>query len=290
VSRYKFGIIANTEKTNVPEILPPFLNWLKQKGISFLVAAELKDSINLQDYPNLPSSEIAGECDIIWSFGGDGTFLQTARVIAPLEKPIVGVNLGDFGYLTEVTTSQLHQRVQEILDGEYIVQNRMMLDVTVPGLSTKNRFIGLNDLVIFRGQFPRTIYIETYIDGLFLNRFNADGLIISTPTGSTGYSLSAGGPIIEPGSGVMVINPISPHMMANRPLIIPSDKSIEIRTTSQGRLIQVSLDGQLSLEIESGSNIFVKRAEFNTRLILFKDHNYFELLRSKLNWRNQIDN
>jgi len=290
VSRYKFGIIANTDKTNVPEILIPFLNWLRHKNITFIVASDLKDSINLQDYPNLPPEKIAGECEIVWSFGGDGTFLQTARVIAPSEKPIVGVNLGEFGYLTEVTIAQLHKRVEEILNSEYILQNRMMLNVIAPGLSSKNHYIGLNDLVIFRGQFPRTIHIETYIDGLFLNQFHADGLIISTPTGSTGYSLSAGGPIIEPGSGVMVINPISPHMLANRPLIIPSDKSIEIRTTSPDGVIQVSLDGQISLEIESGSKIFVKRAEYNTRLILFKDHNYYEMLRSKLNWRNQLDN
>ena len=114
MSRYKFGIIANTDKTNVPEILTPFLDWLKQKGITFIVAADLKDSIDLQDFPHLPPEEIADECEIVWSFGGDGTFLQTARVIAPSEKPIVGVNLGEFGYLTEVTIVQLHQRVEEI--------------------------------------------------------------------------------------------------------------------------------------------------------------------------------
>lgn len=289
MSTYKFGIIANTDKENVADVLIPFLKWLNQKEISFVVAADLKDSVNIDDYPNVLPQDMANACEIVWSFGGDGTFLQTARVIAPSQKPIVGVNLGEFGYLTEVTVSQLYERVEEVIRGDYTIQDRMLLDVTAPGFSKDAHYYGLNDLVIFRGQFPRTIYLETYIDGLFLNRFNADGLIISTPTGSTGYSLSAGGPIIEPGSGVMVINPISPHMMANRPLIIPSDKSIEVRTSSLGGVIQVSLDGQLSMELESGSKIFLKKAPFYTRLILLKDHNYYDLLRSKLNWRNRLD-
>jgi len=290
VSVLNFGIIANTDKDNVAVILPPFLELLREKKISFIVAADLGDSIDLQEYQVLPSNDISAACDIIWSFGGDGTFLQTARVVAPSEKPIVGVNLGEFGYLTEVLIPQLHQRVDEIQAGEYDIHERMMLDITAPGLSHETYHYCLNDVVIFRGQFPRTIRLETTIDGKFLNRFNADGLIISTPTGSTGYSLSAGGPIIEPGSQVMVINPISPHMLANRPLIIPQDKSIEVCTVSLGGVFQVSLDGQISIELESGSKISIRKADFNTRLIVFKDHNYYEMLRSKLNWRNQLDN
>ncbi len=285
----RLGIIANIGKSRVVEVLPEFLKWLNSENIPFVVASDLTGVIELKDQDTLPSERVPDEADFILSFGGDGTFLRTARIISSRQVPIIGINMGRFGYLAEVGVAQLRERIRELLAGDYRLQERTMLEGTVDAAPARQTFFGLNDIVIEKGGFPRTIRLETSIDGVYLNTFNADGLIVSTPTGSTGYSLSVGGPIIEPNVNAIIITPISPHMLANRPLVVDGNRTVEVTTHTEADQFQITADGQRALILKSGDKVTIKRAPYKTRIVLFSGHSFYALLRNKLNWRHQLN-
>ncbi|MCF7811469.1 NAD(+)/NADH kinase [bacterium] len=285
----RLGIIANTGKPIVMEVLPSFLAMLRDKNIAFTVADDLRDLINSSDLSFSPIESIVDESDFILSFGGDGTFLRTAHIIAPRQIPIIGVNLGTFGYLAEVGIDQLEERINDLTEGRYSVQNRKILKAIIGEKDEKEPLYGLNDIVIENGEFPKTICLVTRIDGDYLNTFNADGLIVSTPTGSTGYSLSVGGPIIEPEVEAMIISPINPHMLANRPLVVGSCRKIEITTHSKAGHYQVVADGQYVLKLDTGTKVSIACASTPTQIVLFQDHNFYSILRNKLQWRHQLN-
>ncbi|MDP8240733.1 MAG: NAD(+)/NADH kinase [Candidatus Hatepunaea meridiana] len=282
------GIIANTGKPAVTEVLPPFLSWLKSKNISFVVADDLQQIIDISDYASVDLKSVAADVDFVLSFGGDGTFLRTAYIIQPFKVPIIGVNLGAFGYLAEVKIDQLNKRINDLLNDRYVIQKRIMLEATSGADKQAKVLFGLNDIIIEKGDFPRTIRLETSIDDEYLNTFNADGLIVSTPTGSTGYSLSVGGPILEPELNAMIISPINPHMLANRPLVVSDKRVVSIITLSEAGDFQVIADGQRVIKLKSGDSISIKRASFYTNLVLFGDSTFYKLLRNKLQWRDQL--
>ena len=284
----RLGIIANASKPMVASILPLFLEWLKKEKIVIVLADDLSAIIDTAGYATLPPAETAQSCDFVLSFGGDGTFLQTAHLIAPSEVPVIGVNLGAFGYLAEVSVDHLHERIADLQQGKYRIQDRFMLEVRVDG-KNEGSFHGLNDIVLDKGDFPRTIRLETSVNGEYLNSFNADGLIVSTPTGSTGYSLSVGGPILEPEVDAMIISPINPHMLANRPLVICGSKTVTIAAFSQGGHFQVIIDGQRELKLKSGEKVTISRSSRRTRLVKFGDSTFYSLLRNKLHWRDQLN-
>lgn len=289
MSSIRLGIIANTGKPAAVDIIPSFLSWLRSRGISFVLSTDLRSIMDVSDCKTYPPDEIAGDVDFVLSFGGDGTFLQTAHLVAPHQVPIIGVNLGVFGYLAEVGIEQLQKRIDDLLNGNYIIQERVMLKA-YPGEDTEKQLLfGLNDIVIENGEFPKTIQLVTYVDGGYLNTFNADGLIVSTPTGSTGYSLSVGGPIIEPEVDAMIISPVNPHMLANRPLVVGGKRTIEITTHSKAGKFQVVADGQHILKLETGIKMTIMRAPYKTQLLLFDDHDFYALLRNKLQWKHQFD-
>ncbi|MFH0766111.1 MAG: NAD(+)/NADH kinase [Calditrichota bacterium] len=293
----RFGLIANTGKERVAEVLPPFLEWLRRQNIPFVLASEIGALFDTSAYPQVPAADIADSADLILSFGGDGTFLQTARLIAPREVPIIGVNLGGFGYLAEVGIDELEKRMLDILNNNYQIQRRFMLEAQIPndagGRSTESTnkdyqiYYGLNDIVVDKGGFPRTIHLETFVDGVHLNTFNADGLIVATATGSTGYSLSVGGPILEPCVEGMIIDPISPHMLANRPIVLGPKRVIKITVTGEMDRFLVAVDGQSVASLPSGAAVTIQQAPFVTRLAVFPDYDFYGLLRNKLHWRTQ---
>ncbi len=289
MSKFRLGIIANTGKESVKTVLPDFLQWLADERVSFVVADDLHELIDLSPWQILHPREIADNVDFVLSFGGDGTFLQTARLIAPREVPILGVNLGYFGYLAEVNPTEMKTRLRELLDGKYSLQERMMLGVRLENVPEEEQFYCLNDVVISRTSLARTIRLEASISGNYLNTFNADGLIVSTSTGSTGYSLSAAGPILEPTLNAIIINPICPHMLANRPIVIADSRVIEITPHTHEGIYQVSVDGMRVMEPESGKKVIIQKAPFVTKIVVFDDHDFNAILRNKLKWRDQLN-
>lgn len=281
----RLGIIANTGKPRVPDVISRLLDHLERRSIPFVVSADLVPFLNRSNLPACSAEQLADRVDFVLSFGGDGTFLQTAWLVAPREVPIVGVNLGGFGYLAEVSIEQLDARLDDLLNARFAIQERFMVEANIPD---QGRMLALNDIVIDKGGFTRTIRQETTVDGEYLNTFHGDGLIVATPTGSTAYSLSVGGPIVEPGVDAMVIVPISPHMLANRPLVVEGGRRMVITTFSHSGWFQVTADGQRSVRLPTGQQVAIGRATCKTRIVHFGGSTFYSLLRNKLHWRTKL--
>jgi len=217
--------------------------------------------------------------------GGDGTLLSVARYVKDKDVPILGVNLGGLGFLTEVSVDELFPAMDRVLRGDYAVSKRMMLDVTVRREGEEIfRFSVLNDAVITKEALARIIDIETYVDDEYLGTYMADGLILSTATGSTGYALAAGGPILYPSLKNIVVAPICPHMLTMRPIVLPEDASLKAVLLSKDERVILTLDGQVGFSLESGDEVVVRRSPFTVSLIKSFSKNYFEVLRTKLKW------
>jgi NAD+ kinase len=276
------GIIANTQKAQIWDVLPPFLAWLESKGASVLVCDDLSDRLKVTPDHFLPCLDLVSRCDMVLSFGGDGTLLSTANRVRHNQTPILGVNLGGLGYLAEITLDSLYPRVEELLSGAYRIEDRMVLSCQVE--NSTDLYYALNDVVLDKGAFPRVIRIRTTIGGRYLNTYTSDGLIVATPTGSTAYSLSAGGPIVEPALNALIVNPISPHTLADRPMIIGADREIEALVEGGHSSIILSTDGQIHRNLSVGDRVLIQKADYIVKLVLFKDKDFYDVLREKLNW------
>ena len=278
------GIICNTGKPECWSTLPDFLAWLVRLGVKF-VADDLLEDV-LFDLPDsyYPREEIAKHCNVILSFGGDGTLLSTARAVGESEIPILGVNFGGLGYLAEISPAELKDRFKDFLAGHYNIETRMLLHAKVQNNGEENSYYALNDVVLEKGASSRIIKLRTSIDGEYLNTYRADGLIISTPTGSTGYSLSAGGPILEPTMEGIILNPICPHTLAHRPIVISADKTIEIEAEQDQYKLVFDCDGFMEQKLSPGASITVKKSDRVVRLITMKGTYFYNILREKLNW------
>jgi NAD+ kinase len=217
--------------------------------------------------------------------GGDGTMIATGRMLGDNQVPVIGVNYGGLGYLAEFPIEEMFPALEGILAGEYKVQRRLMLRVELwrgEELVTQNRV--LNDVVVNKSALARIIEIEAYLNGQFVNSFRADGLIVATPTGSTAYNLSAGGPIIYPSMNAMVITPICPFTLSNRPIVVPDDSMIEIRMITEKEEVALTLDGQVGFSLQAGDRILIRKSNTAFNLVQPPNRNYFEVLRNKLKW------
>lgn len=217
--------------------------------------------------------------------GGDGTLLSVARYVKDKDVPILGVNLGGLGFLTEISADELFLTMDRVLRGEYAISRRMMLDVTVKREGEAIfQFSVLNDAVITKEALARIIGIETYVDDEYLTTYMADGLILSTPTGSTGYALASGGPILYPSLRNILVAPICPHMLTMRPIVLPEDACLKAVLLSKDERVILTLDGQVGFSLEGGDEVLVKKSLFTVNLIKSFSKNYFEVLRTKLKW------
>jgi len=231
-------------------------------------------------------SELGRHCDLLITFGGDGTLLSVARH-APDHVPIIGVNMGTLGFLTEIRVEEFPHVLERVLENDFQVEPRVTFSVSVSGpeRDSSKRYRVLNDVAINKSAVARIIAMKVSVAGVFVSTFRGDGLIISTPTGSTAYNLSAGGPIIYPTMGAVVITPICPHMLTNRPIVLPDELDIEISlTATDSRDIFISLDGQEGFEISDRDRVCVRKSEERVLLVQSPDKNYFDVLRSKLKW------
>ncbi len=278
----RIGIISKQKRPEPIEILKEILGLLESSGIEVFLDDETGKKIGLK---GLPKEEIPGRSDLIIVLGGDGTLLSVARLVAEKEVPILGVNLGTLGFLTEVSRYELKEALRRIIDGEFSLEKRLMLRAE---LIRDEESIAvhhlLNDVVINKGALARIIDLETFIDSNLVTLFKADGLIVSSPTGSTAYNLSAGGPILYPSLECMVLTPICPHTLTNRPIVIPGTSRVEVRLKSESQDVYLTLDGQIGIPLKRNDRVVITKASFKTSLVIPPERNYFEILRTKLGW------
>jgi NAD+ kinase len=276
------AIFAKVHDPRCQDVALQLIAWLHGRGLIPLVEAHLARHIGFRE---AIITDIPDKTDLVVVLGGDGTLISVARLIGDREVPILGVNLGSLGFLTEITLDELCSSVDRYMSGNYRISERMMLHVAVVrnGTVIEEKRV-LNDVVINKGALARIIDLETTINGNYLTTYKGDGLIISTPTGSTGYSLSANGPILYPELECFAITPICPHTLTNRPIVVASDSLITIGLKCINEDVFLTLDGQVGVELKCGDEIRIRKAEKRTRLIISSSRDYFEILRTKLKW------
>jgi len=280
------GIISRPRRADISKVVPPLLEWLIARGVKVFVDPETAASIGTVA-DERPREELPGLADLMIVLGGDGTLLAAARLENARNVPILPVNLGGLGFLTSVTLGELYAILDQVFAGENRISERVMLGVEVTrGGNTIERQRALNDAVINKGAVARIIDFELTINGEFICCYKADGLIISTPTGSTAYSLSAGGPIVYPSVEALVVTPICPHTLTNRPLVVPDAGRIEVGFNGDER-VYLTVDGQVGRQLEPGDRVVVVRAGEKLHLVRPARQTYFEVLRDKLKWGNR---
>lgn len=279
----QIGIIAKLSAPDVDGTVKAFAQWVGRQGREVILEKELAERIGVRG--GAERQEIAERADLIVVMGGDGTFLSVARLVMGRPVPILGVNMGGLGFLTEVTVENIYPAVEQVLSGRYTTSERVMLSARVirSGEEIVEQEV-LNDVVINKGAMARVIEMEASIDGYDLTTFRADGLIICTPTGSTAYSLAAGGPIIYPTLGAIAITPICPFTLTNRPIIVPDSCTIEVELKSKEEDMYLTLDGQIGYGLQKEDRVEVRRAKDRIVLVESPYRNYFEVLRHKLRW------
>ncbi len=285
----RIGIIAKQNKPEAVAITGRLVEWLQPKGIEVYIEEGIGRSIS----PNLTGpflnavkkEEIPSRAEMIIVLGGDGTLLSVARLVGSHEVPILGVNLGGLGFLTEITLEELYRVLERVIRGDFVTDERVVFNAAVIRRGERlAEFIVLNDAVINKGALARIIDLETTINGEYLTTFKSDGLIISTPTGSTAYNLSAGGPIVYPSLHCIIITPICSHTLTNRPIMIPDDVEVRAILKSKQQEVILTLDGQQGFVLEFGDVVEVKKAKGKILLIKSPYRHYFEVLREKLKW------
>ena len=278
----KIGIICKTGIAEPSEILKGLLPWLRQKNCEAYVDIETASRLNIEGFSR---SEIPSLVDIIVVLGGDGTMLSVCRLVGDKGIPILGVNIGGLGFLTEVQKDELYEFFENVLAGECPIEERIMLTTYVHRNNERiAEYIVMNDVVVNKGALARIIDLETYINHAYVTTFKADGLIVSTPTGSTAYALSAGGPILYPTLSSIVLAPICPHTLTNRPIVLPDDVIIEIILRSQTEDVFLTLDGQVGFPLKLNDIVEVRKSPFKTKLLTPCKKDYFQILRTKLKW------
>lgn len=284
------GIISKPRKKELEPILPNLLSWLKERGIQPLLDEETASSLNSAgrsglDTPVLPRGELPAKSDLILVLGGDGTLLAAARSSHAYNVPILAVNLGGLGFLTAVTVGELYDSLDLVLNGKHQIDCRKMLQIQVihSGGGTEI-YQALNDAVLNKGAISRILDLEAFVDGRFVTRFKADGVIVSTPTGSTAYSLSAGGPIIYPSVEAFLVTPICPHTLTNRPLVVSDRSRIEIVLKTEAESVFLTVDGQVGLSLHHEDRIVCELSPSRINLVSPPHKEFFEVLRNKLKW------
>ncbi len=283
------ALVANTSKPEIRNVVPRVLELLQQRGIKPAVERRLAETLKLDESRCLPLDfdEICQHCKVVVSFGGDGTILSTARAMGHACVPILGVKIGGMGFLAEMTPDEFIEHIDDVLEERYEVLERMVLRADLDGENDSSIF-ALNDFVLDKGAVSRTNRIKIDIDDEFLNSYIGDGIIISTATGSTAYSLAAGGPILLPSMQTITITPINPHSLGARPVVVPGDKVLKIEIEFSPHTVLLSADGQVARELTPGTIVRVSRARHPARLVSFGQRNFYDLLRSKLHWGDDV--
>ena len=285
----RVGVLVKPNQPEALQTICRLAEWCAGRGIAVAGGPRLqRERIEAEtgcSVESLGHDELVRGADLIVVLGGDGTMIGAARLIGDAEKPVLGVNFGTLGYLADFTVEDMIPALELVVAGDYTIDRRLMLAATVErGGRRQLHERVLNDVVISKSALARIIEIEVNIDGRFLNRFRADGLIISTPTGSTAYNLSAGGPVIYPSMGAVCITPICPHTLSNRPLVLPDDAEFELVLKTPREEVALTLDGQVGMPLEHEDRVRVRKSRTGFNLVQAHTRNYFDVLRNKLKW------
>ena len=279
------GILTKPKFPEVKNTLHDVVSWLRARNIGVILDATSANLLGEQG--GSQENQLGSKADVLLVLGGDGTMLNAARIAGERSIPILGVNMGGLGFLTEVRLENLYPSLDRVFANDFVLDERLMLrthirrhgEIVAQG-------VVLNDVVISKGTVARMIELKIAIQGRFVTNLRGDGLIVSSPTGSTAYSLSAGGPIIDPAVQSLILTPICPHTLTHRPLIVPSNTEIDVTLTSKDDGSMATLDGQVGVAITQGDTVVIQTAEHRTRLIRFPESNYYDVLREKLKWGN----
>jgi NAD+ kinase len=275
----KAVLVVNSGKGEADTLLREVSDYLRSEGAAVDVVSVAESA----------TARVDGTADLAVTLGGDGTLLYGARLLAGMNIPILAVNLGDFGFLTEVSRLEWSDALKQYIAGKLGLSRRIMLDAVIQRQgATVGHFSGLNDAVVRAGKFSRIIRIRVYLSGTYVARYRADGVIVATPTGSTAYSMSAGGPILHPEMDAFVLNPICAFTLSGRPIVVPGQEQLEIEVERRQRTsVALVIDGQDEVALEPEDRVVISRSAKSTLIILSDKRNFYEVLRGKLNWAGE---
>ncbi len=278
------GIISKPNRELLSSVVPPLIKWLRERKIEVFVDQETEDCVD-PGAPIVARDGLASQVDLLIVLGGDGTLLSAARALGNHKVPILAVNLGGLGFLTSVTLDELYPLLEQVVAGKHRTSERMMLDATIMrGGQAAEMQCALNDAVVNKAALARMLDFDVHVDGNHVGRYRADGLVVATPTGSTAYSLAAGGPIIDPDLDAFVITPICPHMLTNRPLVVPDTARIDLDFTAADEPVYITLDGQIGFQLKPKDRVTITKSKSRVALVRPPSKTYFEVLRNKLKW------
>jgi NAD+ kinase len=284
----RVGIVLKPHQPDALKTMCELATWFAARDLTLVGGPEIERGAIAKEtgcaVAEVEPEKLAANVDLVLVLGGDGTMIATSRMVGDTEVPVIGINYGGLGYLAEFRIEELYSALESILSGNYRLDKRVMLSVELAGAEEATRNRVLNDVVINKSALARIIEIEAYLNGQFVNSFRADGLIVSTPTGSTAYNLSAGGPVIFPSMNAIVITPICPFTLSNRPIVVPDDAIIELRLKTDKEDVALTLDGQVGFPLKVDDRVIIRKSKTTFNLVQPMNRNYFDVLRDKLRW------
>lgn len=280
----KVGITSKPRKAEIRQIVPPLALWLRERGLEVLMDKETGANTETSA-STFSRNEVVSNSDVVVVLGGDGTLLATARAVGPKSVPLLAVNLGGLGFLTVITLDELYPALELVLAGRFHTERRVRIESEVwrNGAVTTS-FLALNDVVLNKGAIARVLDFDVWADGRFISTYKSDGLIVSTPTGSTAYSLAAGGPVVVPAVNAFIVTPICAHTLTNRAIVLPDSVMLEIAMKNHQESVYLTLDGQEATAMRSDDRVRLRRSSSFVELIQPPEKTYFEILRQKLKW------
>src|SRR5215831_8758021 len=280
----RVGIVAKTDREQAKGVVASLLEWCASHGLAPVLDKETAGLCPESGVPSARKPDLPAQSDVLLVLGGDGTLLSMARLVGDLGVPILGVNLGGLGFLTALTVDELFPALEALLRGELVIEERMMLSAIVSRQGERlSEYVALHDMVITKSAMSRIIRLEVAVEGQFATGYRADGLIISTPTGSTAYCLSAGGPIVFPTMDAVVLTPICSHTLTNRPIVLPASQRIEVKLLTD-QDVMLTADGQVGFALKQWDTVEIYRAAARIRLLRPSQKHFFSVLRTKLKW------
>lgn len=283
------AIILNPEKPDAVRLAAELVPWFGEHGVRVMAeheAATAMEALSL----SRDEAELV-KADFALVLGGDGTLLRASRIMAPAGVPMLAVRFGSFGFMADIEPSGAREALENVLQGKHRIDERMMIEAAVLRAGKKiNSATALNDVVIAKGPLARMLRLDTHVSGKYISTYSADGLIVATPTGSTAYSLSAGGPLVMPALKTIIITPICPHTLNARSLMISSEDTVEVTVEGgPGDVVMLTIDGQLGVQLETGDRVSVREADFRAKLITFGPTTFYEKLQTRLRWGDRFD-